>query len=430
MTRENSDNSILSPLNYLKIFFRRKELLLIPTFAGLILGICTAMILPKEYMSSTILLVEEGKTDNPLFDKLAVSTTVQERMSTIRESMLGWNSIVKLVKRLNMDKNIRTTRDLEDLIHSIRDNVIIKLRGRNLIDLSYVGRDAVKTQAVVQNITNIFIERNVAIQNQETSDAIIFIEEQLKVYRGKIKSAEIAAFKDQLNTLLVDSTEFHPQVKQLRDRIEAKENELKKENLKFTENINLDTTTNSPLIKEIKNALDNIDEKTSIATPSGVIGSEYYKVMLIDKLDNVMARDVGVNNNIYNMLLQRIETAKITQRLQSSKEGTRYTIIDPPRIPLDPIKPNKPLVAFIGFLAGVIVGIGLIVGFEFLDQSFLDVEEAKHFFGMPLLGAISKINTSENIRKEKEKTGWMYSLTIVTGIVMIILTTAISNFMK
>ena len=46
-----------------------------------------------------------------------------------------------------------------------------------------------------------------------------------------------------------------------------------------------------------------------------------------------MARDANVNETIYNTLLQRLETAKITQRLQSSQEGTKYTIIDPPARP-------------------------------------------------------------------------------------------------
>ncbi len=45
--------------------------------------------------------------------------------------------------------------------------------------------------------------------------------------------------------------------------------------------------------------------------------------MVMDKIDTVMARDVNVNEAIYNNLLQRLETAKITQRLQSSKEGTQ-----------------------------------------------------------------------------------------------------------
>src|SRR3989338_4766884 len=95
----------LSPLSYLKIFFRRKKLLIIPSFIGLVLGICTAILLPREYESYTIILVEEGKTDNPLFDRLAVSTTVQQRMIGIRESIMGWYSLTELIKRLDLDKD-------------------------------------------------------------------------------------------------------------------------------------------------------------------------------------------------------------------------------------------------------------------------------------------------------------------------------------
>ena len=57
-------NENISPINYLKIFFRRKELFIIPIFIGLILGICACIVLPRKYMSSTIILVQEGKSDN------------------------------------------------------------------------------------------------------------------------------------------------------------------------------------------------------------------------------------------------------------------------------------------------------------------------------------------------------------------------------
>lgn len=419
-------------MGYLKIFFRRKELFIIPAFAGLIIGISLGIILPKKYVSSTILMVEEGKSDNPLFDNLAVSSTVLQRMTAIRESMLGWNSLVKLVKRLNLDKNVKTPQDLEGLVLGIRKNIIIKLRGNNIIDLSYVGANPEMTQAVVKNITEIFIERNLDIQNQETSDAIAFIEEQLKVYRGKIKSAEIAKLKESLNILLVDSTEEHPRVKQLREEVAAKEEELKRENLQYTENIDLNTRTTNTIISEIKSALDKIDGGSQASAGSGAEapGKDIYKVMLIDKLDTVMARDVDVNNQIYNTLLQRLETAKITQRLQSSKEGTKYTILDPPRIPLAPVQPNKILVTFAGLLAGVIIGAGLVITAEFLDKSFIDVEDAKQFLGVPLLGAISRINTEQSIRLEKEKLAWMYSLMVIAGALAVMVSVAVSNMIK
>ncbi|MBZ0167711.1 MAG: hypothetical protein K8I00_12970 [Candidatus Omnitrophica bacterium] len=429
------DAAELSIMNYMKIFFRRKEYFIIPVFVGLILGICAGIILPKKFQSATTLLVEDGKSDNPLFNNIAVSTTVNQRLATIRESMLGWNSLVELVKRLEMDKDINTPQELEGLILGIRNKIDIKLRGRNIINLAYVGSTPETTQAVVKNITEIFIERNVNIQNQETADAIRFIEEQLRVYRGKIKSAEIVSLRDSLNALLIDSTERHPRVRELRELIKAKEQELERENLEFNEAAALDMTTTRPIIDEIRKALDNIDGGTAVgvnmAGPStgqdDGMQKDAYKLFLLDKLDNVLARDVTVNNQIYNTLLQRAETAKITQRLQASKEGTKYTVLDPPRLPLKPIRPNKTLVGIAGAAAGAMLGIILVFGLEFLDKSFIDVEDANRFFGVPLLGAISKINTDSSLRKERERLSWLYSLVILGGIIAIVVTTALTT---
>lgn len=428
-------NTVLPIVTYLKIVFRRQELLLTTTFAGLILGICLAFLLPREYKASTIILVQEGKTDNPMFSNLAIATTVQQRMEAIRESILGWDSMVELIRRLDLGREARSRAQFEGLIENLRRDISIRLKGTSLIYLDYLGKDPVTTQAVVKNLTDILIEKNIQIQNQETAEAIKFIQEQLEVYRGKIKSAEIAQLQDQLNTLLMDATEKHPLVKQIKDQIENKKEELRKENLQYTENIKLSTQTVSPLVDEIKKALDALDTPSVAKTakvPETVKTDEkdLYKVMLIDKLDNVMARDVNVNEQIYNTLLQRLETAKITQRLQTSKEGTRYTILDPPRVPLKPVKPNVIVVIFTGIFLGLLCGVGLILAEEFLDQSFIDVEEAKVALGVPLLGAISKIVTEDAVREERERLKWFYTLAGSVGAVIVVLSFLISRLIR
>ena len=419
---------------YLRMFFRRKWMLVIPAFIGLILGICFSIMLPKIYRSNTTILVQEGKSDNPLFNNIAIASTMTQRAQEIRETILGWDSLVKLVKRLNLDQNVKTNIEFERLILKLRKDIMIDLRAANIIDLSYASDDPSKAQAVVQNVTDIFIERNVSIQNKETSDAIKFIEEQLHVYLGKIKSAEIAQLKEKLNTLLIDSTEEHPMVKDLRAQINQKMEELKKENLQYSEDAKLSSSSTNPLIEQIQKTLDSIggDKTAADSAKAEVAGDDkaLYKVALIDKLDNVMARDFSVNETIYNTLLQRLETAKITQRLQSSKEGTKYTIIDPPRVPLAPIEPNVPLVIVIGLFLGTVVGGGLILMVEFLDRSFLDVQEASEFLGVPLLGVISKINTVESLYEVKEKNKWTLFWMLSTGIFTVAFIIMLHVFIK
>jgi len=105
---------ISQPLHgYLRMFFRRKWLLIIPAFVGLILGICFSIMLPKKYKSNTTILVQEGKSDNPLFSGVAVASTMTQRTQEIKETILGWDSLVKLVKRLNLDTNVKTNLEFE-----------------------------------------------------------------------------------------------------------------------------------------------------------------------------------------------------------------------------------------------------------------------------------------------------------------------------
>src|SRR5512135_3020761 len=96
------------PLRYLKVFFRRKWLFAVPAVVGLIAGIIIGAVLPKVYESSSVVMVEEEKTLNPLISGLAVSNDVVGRMRTIREQILGWNSLVQLVDRLKLAKDVKS----------------------------------------------------------------------------------------------------------------------------------------------------------------------------------------------------------------------------------------------------------------------------------------------------------------------------------
>lgn len=412
-----------NPMEYFRIFFRRKWFIIIPLFSGMIFGICSAIIMPKKYESNTKIQIREGKTDNPLFDNLAVSSSMEQRSKVVREKMLSWTSLTELVKRLKLDANVKTSEEFEELVKQLVKSIRFEFRDGNIIRLSYTGPTPQQTQAVVQNITQIFIEGSLNVQTRETGDAIEFIEEQLRVYRGKIKSSEIAQLKDRLKELLIDSTELHPQVIQLREQINRKMEEIKQENLEYSEDARLTVESTNQMLDEIRKALNVVDVPGG-ASPEKVpaSGDEFYKVMLIDKMDDVRARDVDVNTNIYNSLLQRLETAKITQRLQSSKEGTRYTILDPPRIPLKPSEPNMLLNTIMGLFFGLAVGGALVFLTEFLDKSFLDVQEAKEFLGAPLLGSISKITTAEILEEERQKQTWLLFWMCSAGILLIAFT--------
>jgi uncharacterized protein involved in exopolysaccharide biosynthesis len=100
----------------------------------------------------------------------------------------------------------------------LRQRILVRMRGENLVQIAYQDQIPQKAKEVVETINNIFIEENLRSQTEDSDIAIAFIKDQLKVYRKKIKEAEMAKYKDELNTLLADATEEHPMVKDYRKK--------------------------------------------------------------------------------------------------------------------------------------------------------------------------------------------------------------------
>ncbi|MCX5698260.1 MAG: hypothetical protein NTX01_00975 [Candidatus Omnitrophica bacterium] len=426
-----------NPVDFLKLFFRRRWLFIGPAFIGLVLGIIACFLMPRSYEASSLILVEEEKIINPMIQGLAVSTSMVDRMQTIKEMLLGWNSLVELTKKLDLAKNVQSQVQFEQLIMGLRKNINIQMRGMNIIKIAYTGENPEETRLITQTLGDILVDENIRKQTKEADVAINFLTEQLQIYKKKIKETEIANLEDQLKTLLIDSTEEHPLVKDLRQQIAKARKEMDSGEFKVPP---LGTISNNPTYQALKKELNKLESGETIAsaqptaTGSGDnpedTNTTIYKLMVIDKLDSALARDKNVNETIYNLLLQKLETAKITQRLEASKSGTRYTVIDPARMPLVPSKPNKLVVILLGLLLGAASGTGLVFGSEFMNQSFLDIEDAKTTLGLPVLGGISRITTQEEIDKEKYKKHKFITITLIASVILIITAILISFFKR
>jgi len=323
----------------------------------------------------------------------------------------------------------------ENLIMDLRKNIGVQMRGSNIIKISYFGRDPEQTQLIARTLADNLVDENMRTQTKEAGLAIDFIKEQLEVYKRKIKETEVADIEEQLKKLLVDSTEQHPLVKELRQKLAIAKKELESGDYKVeAAEKSKDNAAYQALQQELDKMI-NQDASLGGAVAYAAGGNEpndpnasIYKIMLMDKLEVAQARDKNVNEQIYNMLLQKLETAKITQRLEASKQGTRYTVLDPPRLPLKPSKPNKVKVIFLGLFLGSFAGTGLVFGREFMDHSFLDIEDAKDNLQLPVLGAISRLTTQEEIDKEKYHKKKLITIALTSSAVFIFVVMLISFF--
>lgn len=412
-----NNEETLQPQNhlaFLKIFFYRKWFIVTPMFAGLAIASAVSFLLPPSYESSTLVLVEEQKTINPLVQNLAVSSGVGQRLQTVREQLLGWNNLVEIIHKAGLDRNVQNQQQMEALVKGVRAKVTVDLMIPEVIRLSYTNSDPQTALDVVKCLSELFIRENMRSVTRETDMAIDFLTRQLEVYKRKVKESEIATLEEQLRDLRMDATDEHPTVKELMHKIAMARRELE------SGNIRLDDGKKQAQYQEVmRKELAKISEGERMGEPSDA-NTSIYKLFLMDKLDLSVARDIEVNREIYNVLLQRLETAKITQRLEASKQGTRYTVIDPPRLPLSPSAPNKPLVMLIGLFLGGGSGVGMMFGRQLMDQSFLDIEDARQTLEYPVLGAITRITTRLELEREKDRKIILIIISIILAVTLVV----------
>ncbi|MBI4430632.1 MAG: hypothetical protein HY587_02845 [Candidatus Omnitrophica bacterium] len=385
-------SSSLRLREYYYMVLRHKRIFFGSIAVCVVFSLVMCLFLPKTYRAETVLLVEEEQILNPLIRGLAISTRVSERLGTLREELLSWTRLTRLVEELKLDKIVKTPYEYERLIKDLREHIQIKLRGTNIITVSFEGPDPKRAQDIVHTLGEIIIEGSLTSQDTDANSAISFIEEELEMYRTNLEKSEedlrdfkeiynanlpiatrmneqLVALKIELNRLLTENTEAHPRVIETRNLITHLESQRDKQiKMAQEEGVNIDATEYANLITSVPRQEQQLAK---------------------------LQRDYFVNAGIYESLLQKLEAAKISHRLESSEKGTKFRILEPARLPLKPVKPNPFLMLVAGFLVGLGLGSIAVCIAELSDNSIRNVDEARFLLELPILGVIGTIRPEE-----------------------------------
>ncbi len=117
---------------------------------------------------------------------------------------------------------------------------------------------------------------------------------------------------------------------------------------------------------------------------------------VIKRLD----RDYGLNKQQYDELQKRRESARLSQEVDQQADDVKLKVIDPPRIPILPIGPNRVQMMSIVLLAALGAGIGLAFLLSQINPRFYSPDELKEVTQLPILGTVSLV-FSERQRTER-----------------------------
>jgi polysaccharide chain length determinant protein (PEP-CTERM system associated) len=224
----------------------------------------------------------------------------------------------------------------------------------------------------------------------------------------------------ELHKLKLDSTENHPLVQQLQQQIEKTQEELEK---MTEETVKQETRAINPNYQQVEREIGKTDAEIASLKKRLEITELYMKdfhreIQQIPETERKMTdlqRSYGIYNRRFLDLTEKLETAKITERLETIEKGVRFEIYERPRVPIQPFKPNRKAIALIGLVSGIFFGGALVFVAEATDHSFSEISQLRQAIDLPILGAVSRILTVEEdeFNKSKKRLGLVSLLVFI-----------------
>lgn len=220
-----------------------------------------------------------------------------------------------------------------------------------------------------------------------------------KVRRLSELEGQLAALKGKLGPKHPDVIKLSREVRVLSKEVddlltEKSKTEVSDENPDNPAYINLMTRI-AAMELEIESLLE---ERRKIEQRMGEYESKLERAPLVEKEYLELTRDYENAKRKHSEIVSKLLTARISQGMEQTQRGERFTIAEPAQLPEKPFKPNRMAIALIGFVLALGAGVGLAAVREAVDRSVKTADELNSITGVPVFSVISLMETDEERR--------------------------------
>ncbi|MDS4068026.1 MAG: GNVR domain-containing protein [Candidatus Competibacter sp.] len=230
--------------------------------------------------------------------------------------------------------------------------------------------------------------------------------------------ARIQSLEQKLDELLLKYTEKHPDVTIMRQTIVDLKKQREQEMAQYAATRVASSNASgfgpqgvdaNPVFQQLKIAL--AQEEANVASlRTRVVEFEKRLKELQDQVNTVpqveaelaaLNRDYDVNRKKYDELLARRESARLSQQAEQTNQDVRFRIVDPPRVPLDPTGPNRPLLMSGVLGGGLAAGLALAFVLSQLWPTFDSRRSLMQIANVPVFGSVSAVLSPAVLRRER-----------------------------
>lgn len=179
---------------YWGIAKRRHLHFLIPFFLGWVVVWAASWILPPRYQSTTLILVEQPSMPKDYVTP-NISDDLQQRMQSITQQILSRTNLLSIIDKFHLYSRKHGAPTPDDKVAGMRKDIDIALvrDTRNQItafNVSYTSGDPRLAQQVTGELTNLFINENLEVRQQQSEGTTQFLESQLEAAQRDLAAQE------------------------------------------------------------------------------------------------------------------------------------------------------------------------------------------------------------------------------------------------
>jgi len=447
---------------YLILAKRNKRLLLISALSIMTIITIVTYLLPNKFEAKSTVFIEKSVIAD-LVKGLAVAPSVEDKIKALTYSMTSRTLILKVLDELDLNLKKSGGAELEKLIKEIQGKTQVKIRDKEgLFIISFQDHNPKLARDYVNILVRRYIEESTSSKREDSYGATQFLTEQATVFREKLQKSEAAvnAFKQGEGSvatmdpaiLLKDINDSQQRV----DDLKIKEAQLEtvlsgmskgdtvQSNMpalrKRLQELQLQYTDNYPEIIRVKDDIRALEAQTKSSNGKAAgqeHSAEYQKIAselrairqaIVNLNANIgrnrgllqripaartkledMEREKSSQQILYDQMMARQGQSEVSKQMEVQDKSTVFRIVDAAVLPIKPISPNRVRLIFMGIVAGIAGGFGLVMLTDMLDSSVKNADMAKQL-GLPLLAVIPRIEEPLKLAEQSRRDLRFYAI--------------------
>ncbi|MCB1754535.1 MAG: hypothetical protein KDJ38_03380 [Gammaproteobacteria bacterium] len=464
----------------------------------------------KKYLSTVTLYIDESNIVRPLLEGAAVSADTKDKAYIAAEILFSQEIMEKILTEGGWVNDSMSLPERERIKEKVIEKTTIENINSTLLRIAFENSDPQIAYETTKRYAELFLDKTMRSQSEESNEAFEFIVTQVETYRKKLSDSEkrlqdfrskttdarpgtednlderilelrrkieqteleyaeadsrarslhnelqkvaltadnvyresqyleqIRELQADMDLLLLTYTEDYPDVVKLRQQIEDLNQLAEREKVKRIEEtqkahsvvIGKETfitsnTSINPIYQQLSGEASRAQAyadslRSRIQQTRALLEKELSRSSKTTEVERELAeltRDYQVNQDIYQDLLRRRESARVSMTLDKERQGVLYRIQEPASFPILPGGVRFLHFAAAGLVLGLLFPLLYLIGFLQVDPRIRLASTVTDGLELPLLAVVP------HMRLPGEKTKWYLrkgSLVLVVIVVLLL----------